>query len=170
MSYDFVAANSVTVAPSIGIGTQQVIWSSAEISQGSNLKAVTAACTYEAVTPDGETQTPSGVQMQFVVEVKDSAGGWEEIGRQNTPITKLEQGAVRTILVNPSFGLQEEGVDQFIQGLNGTTANVKSKFDESAEGTLRVCLVAIDRFAGDPQPHPFSSVTFSVAVKRYDPA
>ena len=175
MAYDFVAADNLTVTPDpyIGLDTESVVWSSSTISQGSQFKAVSVSCKFHAINPNADDGgvSPVGVQLQFVVENEDDNGGWEEIGRQNMPIVKLEQGAVRTILISPNFGLQEEGVDQHIQGLNGKIANVKSKFDEGAEGNLRVCLVAIDRSVSPPNPnaHPFTSVTFSVNGKRYDP-
>ena len=170
MAYLFTAADNVTVLDTVPLDTNHFLWSSAPIAQGSQFKACSITFVYHEILPDVEVSNPAGISLVAVVEQKQEDESWLEIGRQNTPIVKLEQGRTRTIVINPSLGLAEEGVDQYIQGLNGTTVNVKSKFDESAEGDLRICLLVHDRTVGSPQPHPFTSVTFSCHGRRYDPS
>lgn len=168
MAYLFTSADNklVTLNTPLTVDEPTVIWTSPEVSQGATFKAVSLACVYHNIAPDvsDPANQPSGLRLQFSLEQEQENGSWEEIGRQNTPISKLEQGTKRTIMVSPSI-VGEEGVDQFIPGLNDSVpVNIKSKFDESGEGKLRVRLIALDGL----NVNQLASVTFSVHGKRYD--
>ena len=167
MAYLFTSADNhqETLVTPLTVGTPTTIWTSAEVTQGATHKAVSVSCIFHNITPD-VSQTanqPSGLRLQFILEQEQEDGTWEEIGRQNAAITKLEQGQKRVIMVSPSI-VQEEGVDQIIPDAIGAPAIIKSKFDEDAEGHLRISLLALDTL----DQNQLTSVTFSVHGKRYD--
>ena len=174
MSYLFTAAANLTVTPAqpFPLDSTQVIWTSGEITQGATFKAVTATILYHAIVPDGVVTTPLGVRLALIIQEKQDDNSWVEIGRQNTAITLKTQGTKRTIVVSPVHANEEEGVDQFITGLTDSEfANIKSRFGGSAEGILRLRLEVRDLPTNSPNPNqnPFTSVTFTITGKRYDP-
>lgn len=169
-SYDFSSATSVVASPAepLNAGEITTIWESDIISQGASYSGLTIKVKYEGFTPDTAVTSPFNFEVTAVVEQQQADNSWEEIGRQNTPIRKLERGAARDILISPGLLLTDEGVDQNIPGLGGSIAKLKSFFKDNAQGDLRVLICVIDYNANGEGLNPFENVTFSISGHRYD--
>lgn len=166
-SFDFTLASDEVVDLSAPLveGAPTAVWTSATVSQGTSYASVRVFVNYTTLVPDTDLVSPFSFELLAVLEQQQQDSSWEEIGRQNMAIRKLEQGAVREIIVSPSVN-SEEGVDQVIAGFAGVPVKLKSMFKDDAQGALRVILYVLD---GDPSgPNPFDGVTFSVNGQRYD--
>lgn len=163
-------ANNHTESVPAGLtaGEPHLLWSSTEISTGTQHNSCAVRCVFHSFAPDPEdpNNQPFDHHVRFILEEKQDDGTWQEIARQNQEIRKLSQGPQRTILCSPSVSV-EEGVDFNIPGDNGEPFHLKSEFNESTEGNnLRVCLVLLENFPDSD--NALDSVTFSVHLKRFD--
>jgi hypothetical protein len=162
MTIAFNSADDVTVtAPTLVDNQETLIWESAEITNGSNLQHIKLNISYHDINPGPDVG--SNALVAILVQEQDD-GSFEEIGRQNTPIAKLEQGAKREIIVTSSTD-KEEGIDDVIPGFQGIPVRLKSFFDDEASGTLKVCIHALST---DVATNPLVSVRFSVNGARFD--
>ena len=165
--YDFALADSVVVdlvAPLIA-HEPTVIWTSAEVAQGTTYPNAKVYVQYEAFSPDTDVVSPFNFEVLAIMEQEQADGTWQEIGSQNLPIRKLNQGPTREILVSPTSEA-EEGSDQVIAGFGGVPVRLKSVSRGSAEGTLRVVIYAVDYYPAGA--NPFDGITFSVTGQRFD--
>lgn len=167
--FDFSSASSevVDLAAPLSAGVATEIWKSADIGQGTTYSKLKVIVQYEAISPDTSdpANTPYNFEMLAVVEQQQADGSWQELGRQNQPIRRLDTGSIREILVLPDAQV-EEGIDQVIAGFGGIPVRLKSISRGTAEGTLRVRLFAIDYYPSGA--NPFDGVTFSVTGQRFD--
>lgn len=168
-TYDFSLASDTTIT----IGSEpmvefepRLLWTSSEISNGQLYNSVVVYIIYLALDPDTSVVSPYNFEVVATIEMKQADNSWAEIARQNSPIRRLDQGATRQITISPVATLQEEGIDYVIAGFGGMPITVKSRFIDSAEGIMRVKLLAVDNTPAGP--NPFNGVTFSIHGKRYD--
>ena len=165
--YDFTLATNeaVLVVNPLSEAVPTNIWTSAEVGQGTTYSNCKVYVTYEAFVPDTSLVSPYNFEVIALVEQEQSNGSWQEIGRQNMPIRRLNQGPVREILVSP-ISNSEEGIDQTIAGFGGVPVRQKSVFKGSCEGTIRVSMWAVDY--NPVGLNPFQGVTFSITGQRFD--
>lgn len=163
---DFNLASSHTASmPSPYTAGEVVELWSGSIAQGNTYPSVSCYVHYESISPDTDVVSPFDFALLAVLEQEQGDGSYQEVGRQNVELRKLEQGAVRQIVVSPTMTVDEEGVDQVIAGFGGVPQRLKSRFTDESHGSLRVRLLVVDN---DPTgPNPFQSVTFSVNGQRY---
>lgn len=164
MSFDFDLATNLTLSPASALVDNQetVLWTSAEVTQGSSEHSVKVNVTYDNMLPD-PTVAAQG-KLVAVLEQKQSDNTWEEIGRQNQAYQAPEQGNKREIIVTPSIA-KEEGVDDVIAGMEGEPVKLKSFFNDEATGALRVVIYVKD--SDSSSVNAFQSVDVSVSGTRY---
>lgn len=169
MPTNFTLATSQTLAPDpadlpLAEGVPYELLSM-EQAQGAAELNVGLYVRYSNIVPDTANVAPFNFEVYALVEQKQADNSWEEIGRQNVGLRKLEQGEVRQIIVGPAVVPDNEGVDQDIPGPGGTIAKKKSYFVDDADGTIRVRVFVVDF---DPTgPNPFQSVDVSINGNRY---
>lgn len=131
---------------------------------------------YHAFDPDTSdlvNNTPYKFGVVAVLEQEQSDLSWEEIGRQNTPLSELSSGKEREIFVSPLSISTEEGIDTVIVGLNDVNIRLKSAWQDDASGNLRVRIIAMQGLANgdvlDPLAiaHAFVSTTVSINGSRF---
>lgn len=155
----------VTLSTPLVAGEPTVIWASDTVSQGTAYNSLSIYISYKALSPDTANVAPFDFEILATVDQEQNDGSWEELGRQNIGLRKLEQGAVRQIIITPSAQV-EEGIDQVIPGINGSISKLKSIFRDDCSGNIRVCLHAVDN--APTGANPLAGVTFSVNGTRYD--
>lgn len=162
------ASHTETVPTGLAAGVPHLLWESdvADAPALADFNSCIVRCSYESFSPDPNlpANQPFDHELLFKVLEKQANGDWVEVGRQNAPIRKLDQGASRTIVVSPDVAV-EEGVDQAIAGFSGSNEILKSAFRDATEGDLKVQLWLCEK---EPDtPNALDSVTFSVYLKRY---
>lgn len=116
--------------------------------------------------------TPYRFGVLAVLEQQQVDLSWEEIGRQNVPLSSTGEGKEREIYVSPISLSQDEGQDIEILGFDNIPIRKKSSWQDEASGELRVRVVA---WQGIPNAetqetlsNPFESVTLTISGTRFD--
>lgn len=141
------------------------LFSQEEGTGGVSSQNLSVYVTYSNFLPDTDVVSGFEFELLAIVEQQQDDNSWEEIGRQNTPIRKLEQGAMRQIVIGPNNVGIEEGVDFAIAGFGGVTQKLKSVFNDEASGKIRVRILAVDYNPGGAAP--FEGVTVSIHGTRF---
>ena len=168
----FSAANNLVVdlgdpiVPLVA-GEPRILWSSAEIAQGSAYKSLSVNCEFIVFDPDTEVVSPFNFECIFVVEQKQEDNSWVEIGRMGAPLRRVSFGANQRIIISPAPSGQDDGVPSDVAGFGGLPVGRRTRFVDNADGTLRIRLLVRDLNAPEGD-NPFVSVTISVHGKRYD--
>lgn len=147
-------------------GEPRTLWTSDSITNGALNNSVSVFIMFEAIDPDTAVVSPFSFEMVAILEVQNVDNTWTEIARQNTPIRKLRQGAMREIAVSPAATGGDEGVDTVIAGFLGIPVKLKSRYTDSVEGVIRLRMDVVDFWPEGT--HPFVSLTFSAYGRRYD--
>lgn len=155
--------NRTFLAPAGLVPGQRVLLATSDLLANNNgQRALNVNISFDDVVPN---QWGASFELSFVVEGRDSAGNWFDIGYQFTGFRQLQVAPRRRLVIDPNVDTFNDGIPSIVYVAGDELTRISRQRGIVPPDGFRISLYLRDL---NPGPSGFQQATCSVSGEKYD--